>query len=294
MYCMKDEVCNSILKVEKLEEVDEWVVPMLEIPDMGHVLRLCSEDELREILQDTAMKTDMWAVGEDPDNIDIVVEEPQPGLAPTEEALEALKRSEELELQASKLEEKAASLWAKAGEFSGKAIQLLQGLAAATKPKAAAEPSPTAGTFTASAPVPGIKVEPVEQCNMQEPAAKKCKAAAPHCLQQGDLQKIFLTMYKTSDYFEPMEAFPMVWLKDLAPKYISRKGQARIHACTYPGCSVQKPRDHQIWSHVAVEHMKTKTMCPFCTAEIGVQGMHLHCGFTSLTSMKEHVRKKHM
>ncbi len=70
------------------------------------------------------MKTDMWAVGEDPDDVNVVVEEPQPGLTPAEEALEALKKSEELELQASELE-KAASLWAKAGEFQGKAIQLL-------------------------------------------------------------------------------------------------------------------------------------------------------------------------
>ena len=66
------------------------------------------------------MKTDMWATGEDPNDIDIVAEEPQPGLAPAEEALEALKKSKELELQASELEEKAASLWAQAGEFWGK------------------------------------------------------------------------------------------------------------------------------------------------------------------------------
>ena len=44
------------------------------------------------------MKTDMWAVGEDPDDIDIMVEELQPGLTPAEEALEALKKSEELRL----------------------------------------------------------------------------------------------------------------------------------------------------------------------------------------------------
>ena len=136
--------------MEKLEETDEWVVPMLEILDMGQVLKPCSEDELWEILQDTAIKTDMWAAGEDPDNIDIIVEEVQPGLAPAEEALDALKRSEELELQASELEKKAASLQAKAGEYQGKAIQLLQGLTAATEPKAAAEPSPTAATSTAT------------------------------------------------------------------------------------------------------------------------------------------------
>ncbi len=220
-----------------------------------------------------------------------MVEELQPGLAPAEEALEALKKSEELELQASELEEKAASLWGKAGEFWGKAIQLLQGLTAATESKAAAEPSPAVATSTSTAL---IKVKPVEQCNMQEPAAKKCKAATPHCLQQGDLQKIFLTTYKTSDYFEPMEAFPIVWPKDLAPKYISGKGQARIHACTYSGCSVQKPWDHQIWSHAAVEYTKTEAMCPFCTAEIRVQGMHSCHGFTSPASMKEHVCEKHM
>ncbi len=191
-----------ILKVEKLEEVDEWVVPMLEIPDMGHVLQPHSKDKLQEILQDTAMKTDMWAAGEDPNDIDVVVEELQPGLTPAEEALEVLKKSEELELQASELEEKAASLQAKVGEFWGKAIQLLQGLTAATESKAAAELSPAAATV--------IKVKLVEQCDVQEPAAKKCKAATPHCLQQGDLQKIFLTTYKTSDYFEPMEVFPMV------------------------------------------------------------------------------------
>ena len=212
------------------------------------------------------MKTDMWAMGEDPNNVSIIVEEPQPGLTPTEEALEALKMSEELELQAFELDEKAASLWAKVGEFQGKAIQLLQGLTAPTRSKAAAELSPTVATSTASA----IKVKPVEQCNVQEPATKKHKAAAPHCLQQGDLQKIFLTTYKTSDYFKPMEAFPMVWPKDLAPKYIGGKGLARIHACTYPGCSIQKPQDHQIWSHINMEHMKTKAMCPFCTAEIRV------------------------
>ncbi len=119
----------------------------------------------------------MWAVGEDPDDVNVVVEEPQPGLTPAEEALEALKRSEELELQAFELEEKAASLQAKAGEFQGKAIQLLQGLAAATRSKAAAEPSPTAATSTT------IKVKLVKQCDVQEPAAKKCKAAAPHHLQ---------------------------------------------------------------------------------------------------------------
>ncbi len=232
------------------------------------------------------MKTNMWAAGEDPDDIDVMVEELQPGLTPAEEALEVLKKSEELELQASKLEEKAASLQAKAGEFWGKAIQLLQGLAPATESKAAAEPSPTAAT--------AIKVELVKQCNMQEPATKKHKAAAPHHLQQGDLQKIFLTTYKTSNYFEPMEVFPIVWLKDLAPKYISGKGQARIHTCTYLGCSVQKPWDHQIWSHVTVEHTKTEAVCPFCTAEIGVQGMHLHNGFTSPASMKEHICEKHM
>ena len=139
-----------------------------------------------------------------------------------------------------------------------------------------------------------IKVELVKQCDVQEPAAKKCKAATPHRLQQGDLQKIFLTTYKTSDYFKPMEAFPMVWPKDLAPKYISGKGQARIHACTYLGCSVQKPWDHQIWSHIAVEHTKTEAVCSFCTAEIGVQDMHSCCGFTSPTSMKEHIHEKHM
>ncbi len=77
---MKDEVCKVILKIEKLEEVDEQAVPMLEIPDMGHVLQPHSEDELREILQDTAMKTDMWAAREDPNDIDIVVEDPKPGL----------------------------------------------------------------------------------------------------------------------------------------------------------------------------------------------------------------------
>ncbi len=202
-----------------------------------------------------------------------MVEELQPGLAPAEEALEVLKKSEELELQASELEEKAASLQAKVGEFQGKAIQLLQGLAAATKSKAAAEPSPTVAT--------AIKVKLLKQCDVQEPAAKKYKAAASCHLQQGDLQKIFLTTYKTSDYFEPIEAFPMVWPKDLAPKYIGGKGQARIHACTYLGCSVQKPQDHQIWSHFTVEHTKTKAVCPFCTAEIGVQGMHLCRGFTS-------------
>ena len=139
-----------------------------------------------------------------------------------------------------------------------------------------------------------IKVKSVEQHDVQEPATKKCKAATPCHLQQGDLQKIFLTTYKTSDYFEPMEAFPMVWPKDLAPKYISGKGQARIHACTYSGCSVQKPWDHQIWSHAAVEYTKTEAMCPFCTAEIRVQGMHSCHGFTSPASMKEHVCEKHM
>ena len=60
---MKDEVCEAILKVEKLEEADEWAVPMLEILDMGHVLRPCSKDELWEILQDTAIKTNIWAAG---------------------------------------------------------------------------------------------------------------------------------------------------------------------------------------------------------------------------------------
>ncbi len=248
----------------------------------------CPEATQREILQDTAMKTNMWAAGEDPNDVNVMVEEPQPGLAPAEEALEALKRSEELELQASELEEKATSLWAKAGEFQGKAIQLLQGLTAATGSKAAAEPSPAAATSTM------IKVEPVEQCNVQEPATKKCKAAAPCHLQQGDLQKIFLTTYKTSNYFKPIEAFPMVWPKDLAPKYIGRKGQARIHACSYPGCSIQKPWDRQIWSHITMEHMKTEAMCPFCTAEIGVQGMHSCHGFTSPASMKEYVCKKYM
>ena len=73
---MKDDIHKAILKVEKLEEADEWAVPMLEILDMGHVLRPCSEDELREILQDTTIKTDMWAVGEDPDDINVMVEEP--------------------------------------------------------------------------------------------------------------------------------------------------------------------------------------------------------------------------
>ena len=86
----------------------------------------------------------------------------------------------------------------------------------------------------------------------------------------------------------------MVWLKDLAPKYIGGKGQARIHACTYLGCSVQKPQDHQIWSHITVEYTRTEAVCPFCTAKIGVQGMHLHHGFTSPASMKEHICEKHM
>ena len=92
-----------------------------------------------------------------------------------------LKKSEELELQASKLEEKATSLWAKAGEFQGKAIQLLQGLTAATEPKAAAEPSPTAATSTASIPAPVIKVKLVKQCDMQEPATKNVFSTCSTC-----------------------------------------------------------------------------------------------------------------
>ena len=44
--CTKDKVSKVILKVEKLEEADEWVVPVLEIPDMGHVLQPGSEDKL--------------------------------------------------------------------------------------------------------------------------------------------------------------------------------------------------------------------------------------------------------
>ena len=60
-----------------------------------------------KILQDTEMKTDIWATGEDPDDDDIVVEDVQPGLTPAEQVLDAMKKSEELELQASQLEEKA-------------------------------------------------------------------------------------------------------------------------------------------------------------------------------------------
>ncbi len=93
------------------EETEEEAKPLLKIPDMGLILNPHTDTELLNILCETKMNTEAWALGkDDPD----MVEEPEISAeqtgTPAKQALEFMHELEELELQASELEEQVASL----------------------------------------------------------------------------------------------------------------------------------------------------------------------------------------
>ncbi len=133
------------------EEENEEAKPLLEIPDMGHILNPHTDTELLNVLHKTEMKTEAWVLGEDDPE---VVKEPETSTeltgTPAEQALEFLCELEELDLQASELEEQATSLHAQAGELYSKVIACMQQLVPA--------PEPIPSTSTASEE-PKIKCE---------------------------------------------------------------------------------------------------------------------------------------
>ncbi len=142
-------------------------------------------------------------------------------------------------------------------------------------------PEPIPSTSTASEE-PKIKCEQLESPEKDviiketltaTPITKHRKKSTPVKLEQGELQKIFLMVYKTADYFDVFEAYPLVWNKAYTPKVISGMG-SHIYVCTHPNCKFQAACLLQVWSHVAIIHMKMEAICPFCAEELGVAVMH--------------------
>ncbi len=212
---------------------------------------------------------------------------------PAKQALEFMHELEELELQALELEEQAVSLCAQAGELCSKAIMCMQQLVPV--------PELIPSTSTASEE-PKIKCEqpesPEKDVVIKEtltaaPITKHCKKSAPVKLEQGELQKIFLTAYKTADYFDVFKAYPLVWNKAYTPKAISGIG-SHIYMCTHPDCKFQAAHLPQVWSHVTIAYMKMEAVCPFCVEELGIAAMHKAWNFTNPDSLRDHVKNKHM
>ena len=277
------------------EQKEEEAKPLLEIQDMGHILNPHTDTKLLKVLRETEMKTEAWALGkDDPD----IVEEQETSAeltgAPAKQALEFMRESEELKLQASKLEEQEASLHAQVGEFCSKAIACMQQLVPA--------PEPVLSTSTASEE-PKIKHKwpelpekedvTVKETSTATPTTKHRKKSAPVKLEQGDLQKIFLMAYKTADYFDVFEAYPLVWNKAFTPKVISGTG-SHIYVCTHHKYKFQAAYLPQVWLHITIIHIKMEAVCPFCAEELGIAVMHKAQNFTNPDSLRDHVKNKHV